>query len=177
MKDYLKGKTVYLAGSIRSTDDSGVGWRSMVTSELNTNFALNVLDPTNDSVHHGEGGEVGLHKEYFKNLIKNREFEKAKNEFWPIVRRDLRAVDTSHFVICYYDPTIPSVGTFHELVTASHNEKKPVLLYVPEDKLDQVNAWILTFIKHTWLFTNWEDMFSYLDKVDNGEFDSSKWIF
>ncbi len=179
IKKYLSNRTVYLSGPIKCDDSNGRGWRKEITPKL-LSLGLHVIDPTDDSFHKemGDLASVDKHKGYFADLMKKRRFAKVKDEFWAILRHELKGVDRSDFLICCIDPTKPTVGTIHELVVASKDEQKPILLYVPEEKLELLNPWLLTFIKPSWLFTEWEALFSYLEnKIDNGKFDSSHWVF
>lgn len=170
--NYLKGKTVYLAGSIHHNDeDSGVGWREEVTPKLK-DFGVNVLDPCKTTIN--GFGEVGADKQMLKNLIMKKDFTKVKEVFFPILKADLRCVDVSHFIILNYRPKIRHIGTIHELVMANI-EKKPILLYYPENELEDFNPWIACLIKSNHIFNNWNNMFTYLKEVDNGNFDTSLW--
>src|ERR1035437_3758757 len=129
---FLKDRRVYLCGSITALSDDGFGWRQAITPKLQE-IGLVVDDPT--ILTFDKVGEVAEHKAYFKNLVKERKFEQLKKDFYPIVKKDLRFVDHSDFLICSYDPDLHLVGTIHELVVASW-QKKPILLYVEESKLD-----------------------------------------
>jgi nucleoside 2-deoxyribosyltransferase len=170
-KFYLNKKSVYLCGPLHACHDDGAGWRDKITPRL-LKYGLTVEDPTKKTV---DGvGEVGDDKARFQQLLKEKRFDDAKEAFWPIVRKDLRCVDKADFLIFYYDASIPTVGTWHELVTAS-NQKKPILLVYDETQLEKFNIWVLTFIKSGCIFSNWEDMFEYLNKIDNGEFNTSHW--
>ena len=170
--NYLKGKTTYLAGSIHHNDeDSGIGWREMITPKLEQ-FGINVQDPCKTTLN--GIGEIGDDKQELKNLIKQKKFLEVKNRFFPILKADLRCVDISHFIIINYRPKIRHVGTIHELVMANI-EKKPILLYYPENELEDFNPWIACLVKSNHIFEKWEDMFSYLKEVDIGNFDTSLW--
>lgn len=159
---YLKNKCCYLSGPITAANDDGVGWRQEITPKL-IELGLKVYDPTTitESV-----GEVGKHKLLFKKLIKKRNFKKCKELFWPIARRDLRMVDLSDFLIFFYDPDLPMFGTVDEIVTASRLQKKPVLMYVPEEKITKINPWSLVLIKEECIFTDWNKLFKYLEKIN-----------
>lgn len=172
--NYLNGKRVYLAGAISMDSTDGVSWREEITGRL-TDFGIIVDDPCKTVISNGKG-EVGADKAYFRQLIKERKFEQLKKEFYPVVRKDLRSVDLANFLIVGHDPEIPTVGTIHEIVIATHIEKKPVLLFCPEEKLDKLNPWMLTFLKKQWIFTNWNDMFNYLKEIDKGNLDTSHWV-
>lgn len=170
--NYLNGKTVYLAGSIHHNDeDSGIGWREEITPKL-VNYGLNVLDPCKQTINNL--GEVGDDKKLLKSLILQKNFSEVKRIFFPILKSDLRCVDLSHFIIVNYRPKIRHVGTIHELVM-SNIEKKPILLYYPENELEDFNPWMACLVKTNHIFTDWNCMFDYLEKVNSGNFDTSLW--
>lgn len=176
LMDHLKDKTTYLIGAIHTTreNDCGIKWREDITPILENKYNIKVLNPCKMSL---KGfGEVNVDKDvnYFKQLIKQKEYEKIKKEFYWIIKKDLRCVDKSDFLIFNYDPTLPTIGSIHEVVN-SINQKKPVLIKCDENIIDQFNPWLLTLIKPQWLFVCWEDMFKYLDKINTGNLDSSWW--
>jgi hypothetical protein len=169
---YLKNKTVYLAGSIHHNDeDSGVTWREQLTPKLEC-FDLNVIDPCKKTLN--GVGEIGNDKSLLKALIKNKDFKTVKELFFPILKSDLRCVDLSHFIIVNYRPSIRHVGTIHEIVMANI-EKKPILLFYPEHELMDFNPWLACLVKEQHIFNNWDDMLCYLNEVDKGNFDTSLW--
>lgn len=168
---YLNSKSVYLCGPLHACSDDGSSWRNEITPKLKS-YGLTVEDPTKKTVN--GLGEVGDDKAMFQSLVKQKKFMEAKEAFWPIVRKDLRCVDKADFVIFNYDAYSPTVGTWHELVTAA-NQKKPILLKYDEKQLDKFNVWVLTFAKSSCIFSEWDDMFSYLDKIDSGILDTSYW--
>jgi hypothetical protein len=69
---------------------------------------------------------------------------------------------------------VPTIGSMHEVVTAI-NQKTPVLVKCDEELLEHFNPWLLTLIKPQWLFTSWDEMWTYLDKIHTGELDTSWW--
>lgn len=168
---YLQDKSVYLCGPLHGCDDDGKNWRELITPNL-TAYGIHVEDPTKKTIN--GIGEVGLDKKNFQSLIMEKKFTHAKETFWPLCRADLRAVDKADFLILNYDPTIPTVGTWNE-VTNAVGQKKPVLLKYNENQLDKFNIWVLTYIKEGCIFSTWEEMFLYLDKVNNGIFNTSYW--
>lgn len=168
---YLNGKTVYLCGPLHAEKDSGIGWREHITPKL-LDYGLVVDDPTKKTVN--GVGEVGDDKARFKELILQKKFQQLKEEFWPIVRKDLRSVDRSDFLIFNYVAGVPTVGTYHEIIISSQ-QKKPILLKYDENELDKFNPWVLTFVKSSWCFSTWEELYEELDRVNNRQFDSSHW--
>ena len=171
---YLEKKVVYLCGPIKAASDvdSKKSWRNVITPILKKKYKLKVDDPCKITVN--GVGEIGKDKEYFKNLIKVKKFDQLKDEFYKIVRKDLKCVDRADILIIYHDPNVPTVGTIHELVAASQS-KKPILLKYDPAHLENLNPWIFTFIKSNWIFDSWEKMFEYMNKIDDGDLDSSHW--
>lgn len=170
--NYLKGKKVYLAGHIHACSNDGITWREELTPKLVNNFGISVSDPCKMTIN--GFGEVKEDKKYMSSLLKEGKFREAKDKFWPIVRKDLRAVDQSDFLIVAYDPLIPTVGTWHEIVSANF-QKKPVLMWYDKEKIENFNPWALVLIKEQWLFTEWDDIIDYLKVIDSGKIDSSYW--
>lgn len=170
---YLSKKITYLAGPMHAAADDGILWRETITPILTNRFDLIVSDPSKRTDFNGKI-ETKDDKQYFKTLIKNKEFQKLKEVFYPIVRKDLKEVDKADIIVVYYNPGLHMFGSIHEMIIAS-NQKKPILVKYDEDKLDEVNPWLFTLIKSNWAFSNWEDMFDYLNKIDQGQLDTSHW--
>lgn len=168
--NYLKNKSCYLCGPISLDENDGVLWRDKITPKLEE-MGVIVRDPCKKTEH----GEIGSDKAYFSSLIKERKFKQVKEEFYRVAKSDLRMVDLSDFLIVEYVPSIPTVGTWHEIVVATHIQHKPVLVHCSEENLDKLNPWLLTLIKDFWLFTSWEQMLDYLSIINSGKIDSSHW--
>jgi nucleoside 2-deoxyribosyltransferase len=177
LMNYLSGKKVYLSGPIMNSSDDGVEWRKDITPVLENRFQLEILDPCQKHIALGDNrlNEIGESKKKFRELILNENWDQVKKDFWPIVRTDLRLVDHCDFIILDHDPTIPTVGTIHELVVATF-EKKVVLLKYSKDQLESFNPWMATFIKPHHFFPTWDLMWNYLEEVDNGLKDTSYWV-
>lgn len=170
--NYLNGKTVYLCGSIYGSSDDGISWREEITPRLK-GMGIEVLDPCKKMT---EGsGEVGNDKKKFRELIMLENFSELKEIFWPIVRYDLRCVDLSNFIIVKYDPNVHMVGGLHEIFVANF-EKKVILLKYDKKDLKHFNPWMATFIKPHHFFSEWDQMFEYLGKVNDGILDTSLWV-
>lgn len=168
----LNNRLVYLCGPIGKAKDDGQGWRDLITPTLKAKFNLVVSDPTKETISSGLG-EVGKDKEYFKSLLKERKLDELKEKFWPIVHKDLRCVDRADFLI-YGEPTLATVGSVHELVLAQQ-QKKPILMVIKEEEIDNLNPWTLTYLKKGCLFLTFEDMYKYLEEIDKGNLNNSYW--
>lgn len=172
MKEYLRNKVVYLAGPMHAVDDDGVGWRESITPTLVDRFNLDVKDPSKISANGVV--EVADDKKRFKELIKLEQWAQLKEEFYPIVRKDLRLVDKCDFLIAVYDPTIHMFGTIHETINGA-GSKKPILIKYSREHLDVFNPWLTCLVKPQWLFPTWESMWLYLDKINSGIIETSHW--
>lgn len=168
---YLNGKVAYLCGPIHAANDDGIGWREAITPRLQA-FGIVVDDPCKKTAN--GFGEVKDDKKKIIETIKAGNFSEAKKMFYPIVRKDLRSVDKADFLIMVYDPNIHMFGTIHEMVVA-HTQRKPILLWFDKNNIDKFNPWCLTLVKENMIFTEWDAMFEYLNKIDTGDFDSSYW--
>jgi len=172
MSGYLKGKSVYLCGPIKMVFDDGQEWRDAITPRLNA-MDIRVINPCKNTSK--DFSEIGEDKKIFADLILKEKWGKLKERFWPVVRHDLRSVDLSDFIIFNYDPDVPTIGSVHELVVSTF-EKKIILLKYDKAKLKNFNPWMCVFIKKHHFFSSWDTMFTYLKKVDRGEFDTSLWV-
>lgn len=172
--NYLKNKVCYLAGPIHaaSTNDDGTGWRNYITPFLIEKFGLIVEDPCKKTAN--GFGEVADDKKMLKELIKQGKFLEVKEKFYPIVRKDLRSIDKSDFLIVVYDPTIHMCGTIAEVVLG-HQQRKPMLMFFDKEKIEHVNPWMLTYFKHDSIFTDWNKLLQHLEEVDAGNFNTSYW--
>lgn len=172
MKDYLRNRVVYLAGPMHAVNDDGIGWRDEITPILTDRFNLVVDDPSKKSVN--GVCEVADDKKRFKQLIAEEKWQQIKEEFYPIVRKDLRCVDKSDLLIVVYSPHVHMFGTIHEVIEAAH-QKKPILIKYEKEHLDVFNPWLTCLVKPQWLFSSWESMWLYLDKINSGIIETSHW--
>jgi hypothetical protein len=155
--NYLNGKSVYLCGAMQGYDDSGAAWRDMITPHL-VKMGITVADPTKLTAN--GVGEVGDDKKRFRELVMGEYWSDLKNE--------------ADFLICYYNPLIPTIGTIHELVNAT-NQKKPILLKYDKEHLSHFNPWMCCLIKNQYFHNSWESLLSHLESINDGNFDTSYW--
>ena len=171
MKNYLKGKTVYLCGAMAAVADDGKQWREYVTHLLKER-GVQVLDPTRKKSRCAS--EIDENKELFKKLTLEANFEKLAEVFAPVARWDLRSVDKADFLVVNYDPAVHTVGTIDEIVIANL-ERKPILVRYDPAQLNIFNPWLTVRVKPKHLFPSWKALFEHLDVVDSGTFDRDLW--
>ena len=83
-----------------------------------------------------------------------------------VIRRvDLRLVDISDFLIVNLDLEIHPCGTYEEIFTANRC-KKPIIIHMEQGK-NKAPDWIFGTIPHQMIFSNWENLKSYLLHINS----------
>lgn len=153
----------YLGGNLENTDDC-INWREKITKELNS-MGVICLDPTKqiltEQVTETEEDRIML-----KNWRENCQFDKIHAFMKNVIRRDLRAIDFSYFMIFKLEPTKPTWGTVHEIVV-SVQQRKPILILINDKR--QMPLWLIGLVNMNYVFEKMEDLISYLKKLDSGE--------
>ena len=163
----LKNGRCYLSGPIEF-DDTGLNWRTKPTNQLKSRFGLNVFDPYADPK-----------QQWVPVLTEARErcdtaaMAKIAKRF---VRKDLSMVSQSNMLIAYLPKGVPTTGTHFE-INLSNNNKCPTLLVCPDGK-EHLPIWYFGFIKPDFMFGSWDDLYSYLEEVDQKKHkDNDRWWF
>ena len=163
----------YLCGAMDREPDGGVQWRRKITPWLNSRGII-VMDPTDKPCDSGKENSVtrairqdAKHNGDFSLVIDDKEVRSV----------DLRMVDVTDFTIVNIDLNSHPCGTYEELFWANR-EKKPVLVRIEQGKT-QAPDWLLWTLPHEHIFSNWEDMQTYIDHIAFGkDVDRMKrWIF
>lgn len=164
--NYLSGRRVYFGGPIEF--DGSADWRTPVKKTLLARFGLKVFDPAADPKQ-GQREKI----EAFKAAGRFDELAEVVHEF---VRLDLAIVDRADFVIQHLPYRVPTTGTVHEIIN-SNNAKKPTLLVCPQGK-GKIPDWYFGFIPHEFMFGSWDDLYTYLQDVDDGKHQhNNRWFF
>jgi hypothetical protein len=164
---YLKGKSFYLCGGIHSADDDGTVWRDDITKILVDNYGSIVYDPCKMTI--GTLGEIGEDKQIFQKLLIEKKFEELNILFHNIVKKDVDGVLKSDFLLVYYDPSIPLVGTIEEIVL-SYQRGKNLILLTLEKFLPKANPWFFRFFDTDKIFLSSQELKTYLDKINKEGF-------
>ena len=90
---------------------------------------------------------------------------------------DLRLVDISDFVIVNLDLNVHPCGTLEEIFWANR-QKKPIIIHMVQGK-QQTPDWLFGTIPHQMIFSNWDEIKSYLSYINLSEnIDNHKrWYF
>lgn len=164
---YLKGTKSYLSGPLEF--DSGHNWRIEPIRVLAQEFEIDLFDPFSDP------------KQQWVPILnearKNKDIETIRKTAKSFVRKDLKKVDQSDFLIAYVPYKVPTVGTVHEIIN-SNNEKKPTLLVTDQSDISYIPLWYFGYIKPEFMFAGWEALFSYLREVNEGKHrHNDRWAF
>jgi len=167
MSGHLKNKKCYLSGPIQFAQ--GPNWRIEPISVMTTRFGIDVFDPYSDEKQSWTS-ELKIAKE-------NKDISTMVKLAKGIVRKDLGMVDRSDFLIAYVPHGIKTIGTVHEVVN-SRNSKKPTLLVTDQNDITCLPLWYFGFIPPSCMFANWDDLYNYLEEVDQGKHDKNdRWKF
>lgn len=169
----LKKTRCYLAGNIEYSSDSK-NWRKTVKQELEK-IKIKVFSPL-DITFEDQCKETDITKEF---LIQKRHFgEKEDLDYvskymQSIVRKDLRMVDLSDFVIFKLEIDKPTFGTMHELVICS-SQKKPIFIILDKKKCP---LWLYGIVSYLDFYDDEDEVIDVIYKINKGELmmDQEKW--
>jgi hypothetical protein len=139
----LHGARVYLSGPMdfvaSRASEKKIGWRNRV-AEFLERMGVTVFDPwfkpdVRGLHEYGREDEQSVERirriwTYEGGAKGARQRAWCARQFWETLHIDLRMVDTSDFTISYCPTNIYSVGTPHEIITATL-QHKPVLFVSP----------------------------------------------
>lgn len=166
---YLNGKTCYLSGAMENCN-LNYNWRTEPIKILKERFGLEVFDPYSDPK-----------QQWVKELKAAREskdYKTISKIAHAFVRKDLCLVDRCDILIAHVIPSVPSVGTVHEIIN-SNNAKKPTLLVNPISGKENIQSWYYGFIDYqNGMFGSWDDLYDYLDQANKGMHqDNNRWDY
>lgn len=158
-KGRLKDHLCYLVGPIDHDLENCKAWRRAITPKLN-NLGVKVIDPTN-SVFCSEDDSIAVRR---INVAKNSgNWEQSTEIAKEIVRRDLRAIDLSSFIVAYIDTDIFSCGSIVELSHAAQ-QRKPVVLVCKQGKSGVPN-FLWGLLDHNMFFGDWDSALEYINDI------------
>jgi hypothetical protein len=161
--NYLNNSSTYLVGPIENTHDC-FSWREAITPIL-INFGIKVFNPNVDSFLY-ESPEDSNTRAFLSERRNEGDLRYIHSRFKEIIRRDLRYVDLSTFIIANIDPVIPTWGSVHEIIIASQ-QKKPILIYTPNKKTFPM--WMCGVVNPDLIFETWEELVRFITQIDSGE--------
>lgn len=167
MRTYLSNRRVYFSSPIEYSKDES--WRPKVMKTLREKFELDVFDPTEDQK-----------QQWLPELLEaksNKDWATVRKIARSFCRKDLSQVDRSDILIAYLPYKTPTTGTHHEIIN-SVNAKKPVILVTEYHDISGISAWYFAFVNYNYMCCSWEQLFSLLERVNNGEFkDDYRWAW
>lgn len=164
----LKNLRCYLAGPIEFSQNE------IDKTEL-VNFLVSkkvkVLDPKKITF----GGEISELKNR-NELFEKEDFQTIREQMKKIVRKDLRCVDISDFIIAFLPKDVRTTGTIHEIIEADR-QKKPVLI-ICQEGVKYIPAWVFGIVPLRYMFNSIENIINYLkyiDKIPNVHLKDERW--
>lgn len=170
----LRNMRCYLAGAMDRCKDGGIGWRNDITPILQS-YNIVVLNPCKKPISLiAEDSDL---RETINKSKREGDYDFVADTMRVIRHQDLRMVDVSDFMVLYIDIDTHMCGSYEELATAVR-QKKPVLCVIEQGKAHSPN-WLMGTVPHRHIFSNWDELISYLQGVDDGSDtdDMKRWVF
>ena len=159
----LLNKTkAYLVGPMENLD--GTTWRAYVESMLSA-IEVHCFNPYNKPFINNieEGQEV---RNKIRNEINRGNLEYSYSVGKTIRSHDLNLVDRSDFIIVNLHPTIASIGSVEELVTAVR-AKKAIYIAI-EGGRTKCPAWITWMVNPDYIYNSVSEIVEVLYDIDKG---------
>lgn len=168
----LSKQRFYLAGPIDRCPNLGIEWRNWISEELTVRYGAVPYNPMNKPIE--IAGEIES-RELRKQWKLQGKYDKL-SEFMRLVRRvDLRMTDKADVGIFYIDTSIHMCGSYEEL-SWMNRCKKPCLV-VCKQGVKEIPDWIYGMIPHQHMMEAWDELFEYLDRIDQGWDDgTNRWM-
>lgn len=167
----LKGAKTYLAGNLEHSDDDS-GWREAVEAQLSP-MGITCLSPIK-AAFKNQIVESKEDRERLKLMRQNGEWGRVASYMKEVIKKDLRLIDLSDFVIFNFEFDKPTFGTMHELVIAEQ-QKKPIFITCRD--LKAVPLWIIGLINKKYFYNSVDEIVAMVKKINSGEreADSDRW--
>jgi hypothetical protein len=163
MQGYLHNTKCYLIGNLEATKDASQ-WREHATKELKK-IGVKCFDP-NKTHFVNQTTETEEDRRKLKEKRNEGDWQFIASYMKDVIRKDLRYVDLSTFLIANLEPDNPTYGTIHEIIQASL-QSKPVLFHI-EDKR-KFPLWLAGLVDMDLVWESWDPLFDYLRALNNGE--------
>jgi hypothetical protein len=169
----LRGQRTYLAGPIDRCPTGGQTWREAITPFL-IDLGVVILNPLNKPT---EIAKEDIESRKARKALKaSGDFDGMRAAMKPIRNVDLRMVDISDFLIVHLDLEVYPCGTIEEIALANR-QKKPIILHMQQGK-KEVPDWLFAMFHHSTMFSNWDEVRTYLLSIDSGENkNTDRWYF
>lgn len=174
MTNRLNNQRCYLAGAIDRVSDKGRGWRKTISPFLQS-LGVVVFNPITKPTEIGlEDSETHLVKAKLKS---QKRYDELSSMMKVIRSVDLRLIDISDFIIVNLDLDTHPCGTYEEIFWANR-QKKPIIIHMVQGK-DSTPDWLFGTIPHQMIFSDWNDIYGYLENINKVENINSynRWYF
>lgn len=167
----LAGTKTYLAGNLEFSEDS-LNWRDEVEGEL-SKINITCLSPIKVTFEN-QALETQADRARLKSLRQKGQWNEVASYMKEVIKKDLRLIDLSDFVIFNFEFDKPTFGTIHELVIAEQ-QRKPV--FCTCRNLKAVPLWIMGLIEKKYFYKDISSIIEKIKRINSGEhlINSDRW--
>lgn len=168
----LMGTKSYLSGAIDRCPDLGITWRKWLTKEIGQRYGIISYNPLEKPIDIADEHEYRQVRKRWKEEGKYKEL----SDFITIIKNvDRRMCSKSDFGIFYLDMDIFACGTLRELFWML-DDNKPIILLCKQGK-KHIPDWLFSEVPLEFIKEDWDDVFKYLDKINDGFDDgTNRWM-
>lgn len=153
----------YLIGNLESTNDPS-HWRESVAQRLKQ-IGVKCFDP-NKTHFVNQHSETEQDREVLKEMRRKGNWDYVSNYMKNVIRKDLRYVDLSTFLVANIEPSNPTYGTIHEIIQAAQ-QSKPILFHI--DDKHRFPLWLAGLVDTNMVWEDWEHLYAHLEAINSGE--------
>lgn len=170
MNEFLKGTSCYLAGNLEYEEEGKTKeWRRFFEESVK-GMGIRCFNPLKE-VFNNFPTETQEERRLREALLKNgrhNDHMTIHKSMKAVIRRDLRMVDISDFVVCVLNPKVPTFGTVDEIILCLR-QSKPVLLAIEGGK-GNIPLWLSGYIHPNWWFDDINQIIQRLTDLNSGEY-------
>jgi len=162
MDTQFESLRVYLSGPMENQKNCN-DWRKEITVKLiELGFTeKNIINPVDRRL------AVEHRITYFKKMELWDQLEYVGDQ---VIKKDLRYVDVTDFVIVHFFKGVETVGTWDEIFTA-RNQRKPVFVITPNGLDAKTSVWLLGRVGRHQIFRSIDDVIERLRAIRDDDID------
>lgn len=170
-KNILGGTKTYLAGNLEFSKDAS-NWRDLIELQL-SQINITCLSPIKVTFEN-QKEESEQDREGLKAMRERGDWDGVTTYMKGVIKKDLRLIDLSDFVIFNFEFEKPTFGTMHELVVAEQ-QRKP--MFITCQDLKTVPLWVMGLINKKYFYPSVSHIINSIKAINSGEceIDDNRW--